>query len=186
MEIKNTIKRLLSINDKIEITYKTGTTSTNRAVINVFAGKELISVINGSSNKKFEEEIAKVLEELRSEYPELHSVRKKCEFHFYYPGFNQVEHNNATICITSLPVKSKSGVIKEKYRQTNSSLVRSLMLKYPDYELYLRRGFGFRGSQERLVSSEEVEKAINSMACADVDIIDDEIHINTFSYSDME
>ncbi len=57
--------------------------------------------------------------------------------------------------------------------------------KHPDYELYKRTGFAFRGARESKCTIDDLKNLCSWAACIDIEVIDDEIHVNGFSANDM-
>ena len=92
----------------------------------------------------------------------------------------------------------------EKLSLVGSKTVREILSKYPEYNLYIRRGFAFKGAQEVLEDKEtksslcpggykimtfkeRMQKMYNYYVAFDVDIDHEnkELHINAFSANDM-
>jgi hypothetical protein len=87
---------------------------------------------------------------------------------------------------------------------TGSSNVRKVLETYPDYKLFIRRGYAYRGAGEVLEDkkpkltphpggykmmtfNERMERMYNFYVAFDIDIDTDnrELHINAFSSNDM-
>lgn len=188
--MKNIILNQLNAgNNSINITYKCHTTSTNSEYIEVYVGGNHVKTINNSEPKGFPEELQAVINELNKEYPLLHIVNRKIELHFLYSGFNSVGTCNLPVEISNRDPKTevkKTGIVSEKYDLIGSTRVLAIIDQHPDYELYYRSGFGFRGARESQVSKDTLLKRMEGMCCYDLRIQDNEIHVNGFSYNDMD
>lgn len=188
------IVKMIEDGKKIEIKYDCNTTYTNGEYINVFIGGELYNRFEGSRAKGFKAELQSILNIVKKQYPSVHFRERKVELHFFYHGFNSVGTEMLPFEISvddeSKEVK-KPGIKKESYNLVGRGKVGEILDKYSDYEVYVRFGFSFRGAGERKITKTDgwKEKLIDSLknrVGSDVDIIDDEIHINSFSYNDME
>lgn len=188
--MKTIITDLLNAgNNSINITYKCHTTSTNSEYIEVYVGGNHVKTINNSEPKGFPEELQSVISELNKEYPFLHIISRKIELHFLYHGFNSVGTRNLPIEISNRDPKTevqKTGKVTEKYNLIGSKKVLSIIEQHPDYELYYRCGFGFKGAQESQVSKDVLLERMRGMCCYDLAIQDNEIHVNGFTLHDMD
>lgn len=207
-QLAEIIARGLATNQTVDITYGCHTTRTNGEYITVSVNGEKYKDFDGDRARGFKEELQEAIGELKNEFPAIRFTERNQELHFHYPGFNMSSHEVLPISITitdeSKEIK-KTGIVTEKYNMVGSKRVYTLMEKYPDYEIWLRHGFGFRGSKETMLDKSKeytiwnrqgysqkvnwetyLKNELSSMACCDVHIQDNEIHINTFSYNDME
>lgn len=92
----------------------------------------------------------------------------------------------------------------ESYQLTGSKTCERLLNEYPDYKVFWRSGFAFRGAGEReddktekmeyviggkkiTTFEERMERRYNWAAAMDIDVYHDkkEIHINGFSENDL-
>lgn len=209
--LETIIKNQLTQTEKIEVSYICKTTRTNSEYIIVKIGTEEYNKYDSSEPKGFATELETAVNALKQEHPNLHVISRSKELHFHYPGFNNVSHCNLPVEISNTdPAKEikKTGKITAKFNMAGRAKALELVAQHPDYEIYLRHGFGFRGAQEcildkaktypiwyregfyskkKLVTWEEYLKhELSGMACCDITVQDNEIHINTFSYNDME
>ena len=95
---------------------------------------------------------------------------------------------------------------KEKFRLVGSKICSQALQKHPDYKVFYRAGFAFRGAGEReddkqpheeyiwqerrkrvLTFEERMQRRYDWAAALDIDIDHDakEIHINGFSENDL-
>lgn len=186
--IKSQILDCLSrLGNKIEITYDCNTTRTNGELTYARIGDcERIDINNNTHI--FEYDLQEVVNELRGTYTELHVIKGKHEFHYYYPGFNSCQTEVVPLAISNNPLSSevvKTGKVKERYSMLGKKEVLEIIKAHPSYELYSRTGFGYRGAQEGKTTIEHLTRTLVWMACADVEVIDNEIHVNAFSCNDM-
>lgn len=188
--MKNIILNQLNAgNNSISISYICKTTNTNSEYIIVKIGDVEYKRIGNSEPKGFPEELQSVISELNEEYPFLHIISRKIELHFLYHGFNSVSHCNLPVEISNRDPKTevkKTGIVSEKYDLIGSKKVLFIIEQHPDYELYYRSGFGFRGARESQVSKDVLLERMRGMCCYDLRIQDNEIHVNGFSVHDME
>lgn len=186
----NIIKTELTEKSGIELTYYPRTTSTNGSYIEVKLGETLLQEhFSEYQLKDFSALLNSTIQQLKTEYPDLHVITRKKEFHFFYPGFNSCFTETVPVSISNQPESSepkKTGIVTEKYQMVGKTKVMEVINAHPGYELYKRTGFGFRGAQERPCSLDDMIKMLDWMACTDVEVIDNEIHVNGFSYSDMD
>lgn len=129
---------------------------------------------------RFNETLKELSNEIGVRYAE-----KRIELHFAFHGFNSCMHETLIIEI-SPSAQTKRGIVKANYDMLGYNSVVSILDEYPTYELYLRCGLGYRGSKEERSDREKILRAVGYAAVSSVKIIDDEIHVNTYSYSDME
>lgn len=176
----------------VEISYSCGTTCTNSAYIDVTVAGIIYKRIGEMATDKFADELNDAINELKAQdgdkYKDLHAINRKKEFHFYYHGFNSCSTKNVPVTLSLNPVSSepvKTGVVKEEYQLVGPNKVYDIIKKHPDYELYKRSGFGFRGAQESRTDLEGIKKLCAWACCLDVRVVDNEIHVNGFSESDM-
>lgn len=92
----------------------------------------------------------------------------------------------------------------EKLRLVGSKIVREVLTKYPEYTLYIRKGYAFMGAKEFLEDKEtkstscpggfkimtfkeRMQNIYNFYVVFDIDIDHEkkELHINAFSANDM-
>jgi len=172
----------------INIRYSCGTTFTNSEYIDIKLNDTTYKRIDGSSPRGFEEDLAQAISELNKDYPHLHMIKRNHELHFYYHGFNSSGTYNLPVSISnadpSTEVK-KTGKVTESYSMVGSTKLREIFNKYPDYEVYCRTGFAYRGAQEGQSTREATMKTAQWAACIDIKIQDNEIHVNAFSANDM-
>ena len=73
-----------------------------------------------------------------------------------------------------------------KYEEINKLEVN--IDKNPNLPIYLTVGYKFRNPStlDKKVTAQELQKTLNWMACADVDVLSDRINIQCFSFLDME
>lgn len=186
MDIKEIIKDKLAGSARVSIRYAGGTTRVNGEYINVTIGKTNVGYIG--MEDEIRTKLTEAVNELKAEFPDLHIIKKRVELHFYYPGFNSCHFEELPITLSNVPASeevAKTGKVKETYKMVGKAEVLDIIARYPDYELYERSGFAFRGAQEKPVTMEELVKTLDWMACADVTVVDDEIHVNAFSCNDM-
>lgn len=172
----------------INIRYSCGTTFRNSEYIDVKINDTTYKRIDSSEPRGFEEDLAVAIAELNNEYPNLHFIKKNHELHFLYPGFNSCSSRNLPITISNADPATevkKTGIVTESYSMTGSTKLRELFDKYPDYEVYCRTGFAYRGAREGQSTREEAMKTAQWAACIDIKVIDNEIHVNAFSANDM-
>lgn len=180
----STMKDLISkyLNDglvSIPVTYKTSTTSTNGEIIEIFIGGTPVGKTDTTGIDKF-------TRELQASIPEgLNAVTRRLEFHFRYPDFNSCSTRTVIVEI-SRTNRTKPGITTLSLSMIGRREAMKVIYEHPDYELHLRRGFSYRGRQEGPATLEEVTAALREMACCDLNVVDDEIHINTFSSNDMQ
>lgn len=187
--IKNEL--LKNSENKVAITYECHTTSSNSEFIIIKIGETEWTRIEGSSTTKAIKDLETAVESLKADFPEIHLVAHKHEFHFYYHGFNSCSTRLVPIEISCNPESQelkKDGVVSEKFQLIGKKKVLEIIDAHPGYQLYKRVGFAFKGSQEGLTTREDLIPTLDWMCCADVDILDHdkEIHVNCFSYSDMD
>lgn len=189
MTLKETIIAELEKNStKLNIGYSCGTTRTNSEYLVISIGNTEYTRIEGDNPQRFVDELERTIQELKSQYPNLHTITKKYEFHFYFPGFNSCCTKVVPLVISNTPEEQepkKTGIVKESYSMVGKSDVLELIKKYPDYELYSRTGFGFRGAKEGQTNMDSLLRTLDWMACANVEVVDNEIHVNAFSCNDM-
>lgn len=185
--VKDIIRRKLESKDRVEVKYICRTTSTNHEDLHVtVGGVEIESGITAYDLGMVERNLACVVEELRGEFPDINIVKRYVELHFRYPGFNSCQTKELPVAVSKVrSTVKKTGIVKESYKMVGKAKVLDIIARYPDYELYERSGFAFRGAQEKTVTMEELVKTLEWMACADVAVVDNEIHVNAFSCSDM-
>lgn len=190
MKLNEIIKsELVNNSSEIQINYICGTTPVNSEYIDIKIGSTLYTRVDGDNLDPFTNELTSVIDSLSCEFPNLHIITKKKEFHFYYSGFNSVSTKTVPVSISNKDQKDeiqKTGIVKEKFELISKNQVLEIINSHPGYELYKRSGFSFRGAQEHLCSLQEMTKMLDSMVCFDVVVIDNEIHVNGFSYSDMD
>lgn len=190
MTLKEIIKSELANNSsEISINYICGTTPVNSEYIDIKVGSTPYTRVNGENLDPFIAELNSAITTMKPEYPNLHFITKKVELHFYYHGFNSCSTRMAPVSISNKDPKDeiqKTGIVKEKYELIGKNQVLEIINSHPDYELYKRSGFSFRGAQEHLCSLQEMTKMLDSMVCFDVQVIDNEIHVNGFSVNDMD
>lgn len=180
---------LVNNSSEILVNYICGTTPVNSEFIDIKIGSTVYTRVNGENLDPFINELNTAISKLKPDFPNLHAISKKVELHFYYHGFNSCSTRQAPVSISNKDPKTeikKTGIVKEKYELVGKTTVLEIINAHPGYELYKRAGFGFRGSQDRPCTLQEMTKMLNWMACADVEVIDNEIHVNGFSYSDMD
>lgn len=204
-------KALLEWND-VNIEYDCQTTRTNTEYIDIKFNGEIVKTIKDSDPLRggFREELISAVDELITEFPKLHIVERKIDFMFFFPGFNTSSRKMVPVMVTLDESKiSTTGIVSEKHDQVGKSKVMSVLAKYPDYDVYVRHGFAFRGAQEYKMSKgkeymyvrsdngingcvrvcmtfeERMQKYANEAACADIKVNDNEIHVNFFSFNDM-
>lgn len=75
-----------------------------------------------------------------------------------------------------------------KYEEINKLEVNKIIDKNPNLPIYLTVGYKFRNpfTLDKKVTAQELQKTLNWMACADVDVLSDRINIQCFSFLDME
>lgn len=179
---------LVKNSSKLEIKYSCGTTPTNSEYLIISIAGTDYARIGGDNPMKFIEELETAIQELKTSHPNLHLIYRKHEFHFYYHGFNSCSTKLVPVEISNLTESEepkKTGIVKEKYSMVGKSFVMDLIKKHPDYELYSRSGFAYRGAQESPTTLDAMVRTLDWMACADVEVIDNEIHVNAFSCNDM-
>lgn len=190
MKLNEIIKsELVNNSSEIQINYICGTTPVNSEYIDIKIGSTLYTRVDGDNLDPFTNELTSVIDSLKPEFPNLHIISKKKEFHFYYSGFNSVSTKTVPISISNKDQKTeiqKTGIVTEKYELVGSSTVLEVIAKYPDYELYKRSGFSFRGSQEQKTDLEGIKALFKGSCCFDIQVIDNEIHVNGFSVNDMD
>lgn len=189
MSIEEIVKSSLTGDKrKVEIGYLCRTTRTNSEYIEVSINGEKCLECQGYNVDKFTNELVKAVHSLKAEMPNIHIVYAKHEFHFYYSGFNSCHPSVVPESVSIVPLSEepvKRGIVKEKFKMTGKSKVLEMLEKYKGYELYYRCGFGFRGAQERRMDEAALLKAIDGMFCCDIKVVDNEIHVNEFTASDM-
>lgn len=189
MEISEIIKSSLSSGaQKVGIKYVCHTTSTNGEYITVSIGDTECYRCEGDVITKFNDELIGAVNSLAESYPDIHILWKKQEFHFLYPGFNSCSTQNAPQFVSIAPSSDevqKLGIVKEIHKLVGKYKVLEMLQKYPDYELYYRCGFGFRGAQEKQVDAATMEKYARDMYICDIRVVDNEIHVNEFTANDM-
>lgn len=190
MTLNEIIKsELVNNSSEIQINYICGTTPVNSEYIDIKIGSTIYTRINGENLAPFIADLNTAIDSLKPEFPNLHVIPKKVELHFYYHGFNSVSTRMAPVSISNKDPKTetqKTGIVKEKYELVGTKTVMEVIAKYPDYELYKRSGFSFRGSQEQKTDIEGIKALFKGSCCYDIQVIDNEIHINGFSVNDMD
>lgn len=166
-------------NDTVEIGYQTGTTSTNGEYIDITIGDRPYKRIVLSRLSDITQELERTAAALG-----LHAVKRETELHFAFSNFNSCQ-TKALVVALSKTIHNKPGIIKEQHSQVGAKTVLAIINAHPDYQLFLRSGFAMRGAEECAVGKETLTKALSAMACADVKVVADEIHVNTFSLNDM-
>ena len=118
----------------------------------------------------------RILSLLKEEIEDLKIGMVEKEFHYGHCGFNSCHTSKVVGIITKdADFVPKTGVVKEKYDLVGSNKLEEVLLKYPNYELYLRRGYSFRGAGERLVDIEMLRKEVSNSAACDIEVKDNEI-----------
>ncbi|MCF0225319.1 MAG: hypothetical protein HUK20_13710 [Fibrobacter sp.] len=74
-----------------------------------------------------------------------------------------------------------TGIVKEKYRIVGAEKVMEVINKHPDYELYEKYGFA---SNENITNFEGIKNLCNKSCCLNIEVIDNEIHVNGFAPDD--
>lgn len=192
-DIIEAIRRCASNGEKASIEYRCWT-EWNNEYIDVKVCGILFDQYKGDEPRGFKENLEFIVNELKSEFPDLHINEKRIELHFHYSGFNSVGSATLPFEISNESIKNevkKAGIKKESHRMVGDSKVSEIIEKYPDYEVYVRYGFGFRGASDNRIDHNEgwrerLMGILKGRACSDIDVIDNEIHINSFSYNDME
>lgn len=189
MTIKETIiNHLASGEKKVDIKYGCHTTSTNGEYITVSIGGTECYRSEGCRLTKFNDELIGAVNSLAESYPDIHILWRMQEFHFFYSGFNSCHTENAPQFVSvssSSEEVQKLGIVKETHKLVGKNKVLEMLQKYPDYELYYRCGFSFRGAQEMKVDYSAMEKFAKDMYVCDISVVDNEIHVNEFTANDM-
>jgi len=189
MTILEIIKSELANNSsEIGITYSCGTTFTNDEYIIIKIGSKEYTRIEGDNLNPFIMALNEAIESLKAEFPNLHAKVEPKEFHFFYHGFNSMSTKKVPVAISNKDPKSeiqKTGIVTERYSQVGTTKVLEVIAAHPDYELYKRSGFAFRGAGECRTDLEGIKKLCNWACCLDIEVRDNEIHVNGFSCNDM-
>jgi len=174
----------------VEISYSCGTTPINSAYIDIKIGNTQYNRISEYGLKEFKNDLARCVDTLKEEpcFSDLHTISRKKEFHFLYSGFNSCSREDVPVSlsnenITNEPIKT--GKVTERHSMVGTSKVMEIINQHPDYELYSRYGFSMRGAQESQTDLDGIKKLCEWACCLDVEVIDNEIHVNGFSVNDM-
>lgn len=175
-------------NTSISIKYNCISDSLNNEIIGVmFDGKEVKQIPEGSLNS-FVRELTKTVAGLKEQYPNIHLNRRTTDFIFHHWGFTSSGSKEVPVEISNKPASSevqKTGKVSLSLKMAGKNSILDLIKQHPDYELYLRTGFKFRGAEERAVDQTSIIPTLDWMCCADVEVIDNKIHVNAFSINDM-
>lgn len=133
----------------------------------------------------FLEVIAKAYERMKVDYNSLNISKVSDEFHWGHSGYNFARTIRVIDLITTKDVKEKTGFVTESHSLIGKDGVMNVIANYPNHELYLRCGYAFRGAIECKVAFSRLQRALESYAAFDVEVKDDEIHVNAFSSNDL-
>lgn len=141
--------------------------------------------VKESQFDSFLEVIAKAYESMKVGFKSLNISRVSDELHWLHSGYNFTRTARVINLITTKDVKVKTGVVTESYSLIGKNDVMNVIAKYPNYELYLRCGYAFRGAREGKVALSRLQQALERYAAFDVEVKDGEIHVNAFSTNDL-
>ena len=133
----------------------------------------------------FLEAITKAYERMKVDYNSLNISKVSDEFHWGHSGYNFMRTVRVIDLITTKAVKEKTGIVTESHSLIGKDGVMNVIAHYPNHELYLRCGYAFRGARECKVAFSRLQQALESYAAFDVEVKDDEIHVNAFSTNDL-
>ena len=177
----------------VDISYRTSTTFTNNEQVDVLFGGKQLYHIDGDDPTEFSDILSSLVSDIAKSNEALkdaHVVSRKQQFVFRYSGWSSsVSNCMAPYAISLNPVskeRKKTGKVTAHYSMVSNDTVMKTIKEHPDYELYVRSGFSFRGAGEGRTDIEGVKRLLNWACVVDMDIIDDEIHLNGFSVNDME
>lgn len=185
-ELKLLIGKVLEESNRVQFEYKSYVSDSNKEYIKIYVGEECICDIADSNLSTYTKYIINAFSLLKEEIEDLKIGMVEKEFHYGHYGFNSCHTSKVVGVVTKdADYAPKTGIVKEKYNLVGDKKLEEVLLKYPNYKLYLRRGYDYRGSEERLVDVERLKKAISYSAACDIEVKDNEIHVNTFSFNDL-
>lgn len=185
-ELKLFISQKLKESDSVQFEYKSYVSDNNKEYVQIYVEKECICDISDSNLSAYTKYLLEAFSLLKEEIKDLKIDMVKKEFHYGHYGFNSCHTSKVVGVITKdADFVPKTGVIKEKYELVGRKKLEEVLLKYPNYEIYLRSGYRFRGAEERLVDIERLRRNMAASAACDIEVKDNEIHVNTFTFNDL-
>lgn len=205
MELKESIVEGLKNSNTLDIKYTGRSDEFNHGFVKIQVGNWSEEYPEGNYNK-FLTELYATISLLTLEHPNIGTRHRKVEIHILYHGFNSVSSQMLPYCVTIDTTKrEKTGMRNDAESiECRKMGVLEYLNAHPDYEFYFRHGFSFRGAQERKIDrngtfslcknlrmyhnlsfEEWLKGALSDCATYDVDVIDDEVHVNTYSCNDM-
>lgn len=178
------LKSRLEKYNNLELSYK-AFVKDDRDSIEICVNGDCLCTIDDYKLSSFLKNLYYSYDMLKELNKNLNIVTKDKEFHYRHYGYNSCKTEKVVTGITTQKVVEKAGIVKEKHKLVGKKELEEVLSKYPNYELYLRMGFRFRGAEERLVNVEQLRKDVSYSAACDIEVIDDEIHVNTFSCNDL-
>lgn len=178
---------LVDFSKKTKVDYVTHTSFTNNEYVEVRLGGIVLYEGNPDGNwEKDVHEVSSVIKEYALRKG-LYVDERKIQFYFYYSGYNSTLSTMAVESVLASPPKLRTGILEYKEDMISAKRILELIdTRYPDYELFYRSGFSFRGAREGEISRTDLENRMAGMCCFDIKVFDGEVHVNGVSVNDME
>lgn len=184
-ELRLFIGKILEESNSVQFGYKSYV-SDNRDYIQIYIGSECYCTIEDAKLRAYTKCILDVFNSLREEMKDLKVGMIEKEFHYGHYGYNSCHTSKVVGVITKdAGFVPKTGIVKEKYKLVGDKKLEEVLSKYPNYEIYLRSGYCYRGAGERLVDIERLRRDMADSAACNIEVKDNEIHVNTFSFNDL-
>lgn len=148
------LKEKLTANSVLNIQYR-NYVEDREEYVEVSFNKDVYTSFDYDSLSKFKQALEEAFEDLKKDLPFLKKQIRCVDFIFGHYGYTS---SSAKDMITQISTDGnvivKTGKVTAEYDGVCISKFQELIEKYPSYEIYLRRGFRFRGATERMVTKE--------------------------------